>query len=143
MSNATHLIAACLTLVLLSAVVALRMLYSRVTEMRQQRIHPQSTATSLQMAAKLKNVQAADNFKNLYEVPVQFYALAALAVATAHVPQWLVLGAWLYVLLRAAHSAIHCTYNKVMHRFAAFGASCAVLLVLWVGFFGSLVAKGA
>ena len=35
--------------------------------------------------------------------------------------------AWLYVALRYAHSAIHCTYNRVMHRFAVFIASMLVL----------------
>ena len=44
----------------------------------------------------------------------------------------LVLGlAWTYVAARVLHSAIHCTYNTVMHRFRAFALSMLVLLVLW------------
>jgi len=138
--NALHLISAALALVILTFIVATRLLYTRVQEMRQKRIHPQAAATSVQMAARLENVQAADNFRNLFEVPVLFYALVAVALAARHTPAWLVIGVWLFVLLRVAHSAIHCTYNKVMHRLAAFLASFALLVGLWVSFFLSLPA---
>ena len=57
-------------MVLLTFFVGLRLFAVRVREMREQRIHPQTASTSLQMASQLQNVQAADNFKNLFEVPV-------------------------------------------------------------------------
>jgi hypothetical protein len=60
-----------------------------------------------------------------------------------HTPAWLAVGAWLYVLLRVAHSLIHCTYNKVMHRLAVFLASFVLLVGLWVSFFASLPSGGA
>ncbi len=63
-TNATHLIAACLALVLLASAVGARLLFTRVQEMRSKRIHPQVAATSVQMAARLENVQAADNFRS-------------------------------------------------------------------------------
>jgi hypothetical protein len=137
-SNAFLLVAAALALVILTALVGARLLYTRVREMRAKRIHPQAAATSVQMAARLVEVQAADNFRNLFEVPVLFYALVALALAVHHTPAWLAVGAWFYVLLRVAHSLIHCTYNKVMHRLAVFLASFALLVGLWVSFFASL-----
>jgi hypothetical protein len=130
----TALIYTCLAMVALVFTVGLRMLMARVNEMKDKRIDPQSAATSLQMASKLQNVQAADNFRNLFEVPVLFYALVAIALATGHVPGWLVTGAWGFVSLRYIHSFIQCTYNKVMHRFAAFGISFLVLVILWVLF---------
>jgi hypothetical protein len=49
----------------------------------------------------------------------------------------------LYVVLRAAHSFIHCTYNRVMHRFAAFGSGFLLLVGLWVAFIVGLVSKSA
>jgi hypothetical protein len=112
-------------------------------EMRAKRIHPQAASTSIQMAAKLQNVQAADNFRNLFETPVLFYSLAAVAIASDYAPAWLAVGAWLYVVLRAAHSFIHCTYNRVMHRFAAFGSGFLLLVGLWVAFIVGLVSKSA
>jgi len=138
MNNASLIVASCLAMVLLTGAVGLRLLLNRMTEMREKRIHPQAASTSVQMAAKLQNVQAADNFRNLFEVPVLFYALCATALALKHVPSWLVLGAGLFVALRVAHSFIHCTYNKVMHRFPVFMLGFFVVVVLWVAFFITL-----
>jgi hypothetical protein len=128
------LLSACLAQVLLTFAVALRLLAVRVAEMRAQRIHPQAVATSAQIAARLQNTQAADNFKNLFEVPVLFYALVAVAIGLQHTPGWLVAGAWLFVALRTAHSIIQCTYNKVMHRFRVYIGSFVLLVALWVAF---------
>lgn len=136
--NRTALIASALALVLLTFIVGLRMLSCRVREMRSRRIHPQSVATSIQMASRLEDSRAADNFRNLFEVPVLFYALVSTAVAAASTPAWLVLGAWFYVGLRVAHSAIQCSYNKVMHRLAVFMTSFGLLVGLWIAFVASL-----
>jgi hypothetical protein len=130
-------------LVVLTFLVGLRLLYVRTQEMRSKRVHPQAASTSLLMAAKLQNVQAADNFRNLFETPVLFYALVATAIGFQAAPPWLVAGAWVYVALRAVHSVIHCTYNRVMHRFAAFAAGFVLLVGLWAGFVIGLVEKGA
>lgn len=142
-AHATQIVAACLALVTLTFVVGGLLLLTRVGEMRRKRIHPQAAATSVQMAARLENVQPADNFRNLFEVPVLFYVLAALALATGHTPGWLVTGLWCYVALRVAHSVIHCTYNKVMHRLMVFLASFSLLFALWVGFFVTLTPRAA
>lgn len=143
MTTTIHLVVACLALVVLTFAVGTRLLYVRTMEMREKRVHPQAASTSIQMAAKLQNVQAADNFRNLFETPVLFYSLAAVAIASAYTPAWLALGAWAYVGLRAAHSIIHCTYNRVMHRFAAFGLGFVLLVCLWVAFTVGLVSKSA
>jgi hypothetical protein len=141
-SNAVLLVAAALALVIVTFLVGARLLYTRVQEMREKRIHPQAAATSVQMAARLVNVQAADNFRNLFEVPVLFYALVAMALATAHIPGWLVTGAWAYVALRVAHSFIHCTYNRVYHRLAVFMASFLLIVGLWIAFYLTLAPPG-
>lgn len=143
MTPALQLASASLALVLLTFAVGLRLLFVRSQEMREKRVHPQAASNSLQMAARLQNVQAADNFRNLCEVPVLFYALVATALALGHTPGWLIAGAWLFVLLRVVHSAIHCGYNRVMHRFAAFGTSFLVLVGLWVGLIVSVAGKAA
>lgn len=132
--NASLIVSALAALVLLTFGVGARLLQSRVREMKRKRIHPQAAATSVQMAARLEDVRAADNFRNLFEVPVLFYALGATALATQHTPAWLVAGCWVFVALRAVHSLIHCTYNRVMHRLAAFLAGFALVVALWVAF---------
>ena len=137
------LIGACLGMVLLTFAVGGLLLFTRVQEMRSKKINPQTTATSVQLAAHLENVQPADNFRNLFEVPVLFYALVGVALAVDNVPNWLVIGAWLYVILRVAHSFIQCTYNKVYHRLAVFLTSFLLLVGMWVAFFLSLTVRSS
>jgi hypothetical protein len=115
----------------LTLVVWLRMYTTRIAQMKRERIHPQSIATSAQAAARLTDSRAADNFRNLFELPVLFYlALVVAAVSGLATDATLAL-AWLFVLLRVVHSAIQCSYNKVMHRFKAYLAGSVVLWMLW------------
>lgn len=137
-ANIIQLVAACLALVLLVLVVAVAMFVARLRELRAKRIHPQAVSTAAKMAARLENTQPADNFRNLFELPVLFYALVAIAIATRHVPDWLVLGAWLFVLLRVLHSFIHCSYNRVTHRLVAFSLGFMLVIGLWLAFFLTL-----
>ena len=118
-------------MVLLVVLVALRMLYVRVTEMRTRRIHPQQVATSKTQADKFQSIQAADNYRNLFEMPVLFYALCVLLVVLNKADGTYVTLAWLFVALRFAHSAIHCSYNNVNHRFIAFGTSTVLVWAMW------------
>jgi len=120
-----------LAMVALSLVVWVRMYRARIAQMKREHIHPQAVATSAQMAAKLTDSQAADNFRNLFELPVLFYLALVVAAQTAQV-NVLTLGlAWAFVALRILHSFIHCTYNKVIHRFYAYFLGGFVLWVLW------------
>jgi hypothetical protein len=58
-----------------------------------------------------------DNLKNLFEVPVLFYALALYLFATNQVDGVYVAAAWVFVAFRVLHSAVHCTFNLVILRF--------------------------
>ena len=120
-----------LAMVALTIIVWFRMYTSRVAEMRRERIHPQSVATSAQMAARITDTRASDNFRNLFELPVLFYVALLVLAWTGHVTPVTLLLAWLFVALRVLHSAIHCTYNRVVHRFYAYLAGGVVLWVLW------------
>ena len=62
---------------------------------------------------------------------VLFYLAVIVAFLTAQGGIVVMTLAWAYVILRCTHSLIHCTYNKVMHRFYAFLASVIVLALLW------------
>ena len=115
----------------LTLVVMLLTLRERIGQFRRNRIHPQSVSTSAQMAARMTDTRCADNLRNLFELPVLFYVAVVIAFVTAQGPALVVGLAWGYVVLRVAHSAIHCGYNTVMHRFAVFIASVLVLVVLW------------
>lgn len=120
-----------LALVALTFVVTVQMYRRRVAEIRARRIPLASIATSRGMTA-LEDVAAADNLRNLFEMPVLFYvACLTLAVVGADGPLAPAL-AWAYVALRALHSAIHLGGNRVRWRFYAFAASTAVLLAIWM-----------
>lgn len=74
------------------------------------------------------------NFMNLLEMPVLFYVVCLSLYVTKNVDMastWL---AWLYVLLRVVHSAIHISYNNVVHRLVAFTVSNFILVALWAVF---------
>ena len=119
-------------MVALTIAVWFRMYLRRVAQMKRERIHPQAVATSLQAAARLSDCEAADNFRNLFELPVLFYLALVVAATTAQVNVWTLLLAWLFVALRVVHSAIHCTYNKVLHRFYSYFFGGMALWTLWV-----------
>ncbi len=138
MSNAMIMFP-CAILALLTLVVALVMYSRRIAEMRARRIAPQSIALSRDALAKFEDTRAADNFRNLFELPVLFYALCLALIATGMVSAWYVAGAWAFVALRVMHSAIHVTYNRVMHRFYVFTAGMLVLYTMWIAFTIQLV----
>ena len=121
-----------LAMVALTIAVWLRMYAMRIGEMKRKRIHPQSVATSAQMAARLADTRAADNFRNLFELPVLFYLALVVAAMTGQAGTAVLALAWTFVGLRMLHSWIHCTYNKVMHRFQAYLAGGVVLWALWI-----------
>jgi hypothetical protein len=121
-----------MALVALTFVVMVRMYMTRVAQMKRERIHPQAVATSAQAAQKLTDSGAADNFRNLSELPVLFYFGVAVALALGVHDAGLLGLAWVFVALRVVHSVIQCSYNKVMHRFKAFLAGSLVLMLFWI-----------
>lgn len=120
-----------LAMVVLTMVVWLRMYVARVAQMKRERIHPQAIATSAQASARLTDSRAADNFRNLFELPVLFYLALVVAALTDQVDAAALGLAWAFVVLRVVHSAIHCSYNKVMHRFTAYLIGGLALWALW------------
>ena len=129
-------------LAFLTGFVWLRMGSDRLGELRSRRIHPQQVATSKQMSETLQNTQSADHFRNLFEVPVLFYALCGFIAITKLTTLLLLACAWGYVVLRAVHAYVHLTHNTVVRRFQTFVASTIVLYVMWGVFAVRLVMWG-
>jgi hypothetical protein len=78
--------------------------------------------------------QISNAHANQYELPVLFYVLTALALFTRKADLLFVVMAWLFVLSRIVHAAIHTTSNRVSHRFYAFAAGAIILLLMWIIF---------
>ncbi|HEY6940845.1 MAPEG family protein [Dokdonella sp.] len=118
-------------LVALTLVVWVRMYYVRIGEMRRLHIDPQSVSTSADAAARYVDTRASDNLRNLFELPVLFYAGVLVAHAIGATSDALLAVAWLFVALRVVHSFVHCGYNKVLHRFGAYVAGAIALWAMW------------
>lgn len=129
-------------MVVLVGVVMAMMLRERIAEMKARRIHPNKVASSSQMGAVLQNTRGADNFRNLFEMPVLFYVLCVALFATQQVTPLLLAGSWAFVALRCVHSFIHIGYNNVMHRFGVFAISAMLLVALWVVFIAQITLRG-
>jgi len=80
------------------------------------------------------------NLMNLLEMPMLFYVACVTLYVTKRVDAPVVALAWGYVGLRAVHSAVHLTYNRVRDRLVVYAASNVVLAVLWIRLFRGLLA---
>ncbi len=139
MDPTNSVVAACCALAVLTVLVGIRMLSTRLGEMRSRKIHPQKVSLSAERAQQFEDTRAADNYNHLFELPVLFYAVCAIAIATQNIPVWFPILAWLFVASRYVHSLIQCTYNKVMHRFRVFLIGFLLVLVMWIGFTFSFI----
>ena len=74
--------------------------------------------------------------KNLFELPVIFYALCLYLYAVSSVDNLYVAAAWIFVAGRGIHTLIYCSYNRVMHRFIAYFASA---MILWAMVFRAAI----
>jgi len=79
------------------------------------------------------------NLMNLLEMPVLFYVACLTIYVTKNVDVILLVLAWIYFALRAVHSLVHLTYNKVFHRLTVYAASNVVLAMIWIRLFQALV----
>ena len=102
----------------LTLVVWLYMYIRRISFITSKQLRPKELAIPGRLAqlspAAVSN--PSDNLKNMFEIPVLFYALALYLFVTKQVDIY-VGAAWVFFAFRALHSAVHCTFNLVMLRF--------------------------
>lgn len=119
-------------LVAITFAVWLRLYQLRFAEMRRARVPPQAVALSGARQGLLQDTRASDNFANLFELPVLFYAGVLLALQQELSGAGLLAAAWAFAGLRALHSLVHCSYNRVAHRFAAYALGALALAAFWL-----------
>ena len=76
----------------------------------------------------------ANNYQSQFELPVLFYALVTLLIATDLADGISLILAWAFVASRLVHSFIHLGSNHPPHRLAAFAAGFAALAIMWLWF---------
>ena len=122
---------------LITSVVWLNLFVRRIVAVKAAGLNIQDFPTPEKFNQVLSDrVQAPANcFRNLLEAPVIFYALTAfIAISSLGDPLFINLS-WAFVGLRALQACVHCTYNRVIHRFFAYMASSFVLWVMVIRFF--------
>lgn len=121
-----------LAMVGLTGVVYCRLYQLRIREIVVRKMSMRDLALGKVSFEEPLHLQASANFENLLELPVLFYALCpVLALEGLGSHGGFVAAAWGYVALRALHSCIHCTYNRILHRFPAHAASSVLLFGMW------------
>ena len=131
--NETAIFAPVLVQALLSFVVLILLGPARRNSMRETRTRlddaalANGTSTWNDRALRLSN-----NFKNQFELPVLFYAVAAFALILHKVDDVTIWMAWAFVATRVAHAFFHATQNVVRGRGLAFLLGAFLLLAMWI-----------
>jgi hypothetical protein len=116
---------------LLTLAVWIYMYIRRTAYLLREKIDLRTVDTPEKAAAVIpdKNSLASHNLRNLFELPVIFYVICLYLFMSDSVDRIHLLSAWWFLAFRVVHSLIHCTYNKVEHRFAAYMLAA---IGLWV-----------
>ncbi|WP_144392208.1 MAPEG family protein [Pleionea sediminis] len=112
---------------ILTFIVQAVMYRDRVKAMKHNKVHPNQVVDRAELERLLPQSNAtSNNFKNQFEIPVIFYAIVMLLLVTG----W---ATWLdfylaagFVIMRIIHAIVHCTTNRIKHRFYSY------LLGTWI-----------
>ena len=116
-------------MMVLTAVVWFVLYAMRIPAMKKAGVPVQTYTTpdkTLELLPDTVNYPA-NNFKNLFELPVLFYGLCLYLYVTESVDMAYLVAAWLFFALRVLHSFVHCTSNIVMLRFYLYAAGAVAL----------------
>jgi hypothetical protein len=78
--------------------------------------------------------QIANAYQSQLELPLLFYVLTILAWITKQADLLFVVMAWVFVLLRVFHAAVHVSSNNMGQRAWLFITGVVVLAVMWAIF---------
>ena len=123
-----------LAVMLLTLAVWVYMYIRRIHFLQSNDIQPGQISTPEALARLTPPAVAtpSDNLKNLFELPVLFYALCLYLFATSQVDGTYVAAGWVFASFRALHSAVHCTFNHIMTRFTLYAVASIALWVMLV-----------
>ena len=111
---------------------------ARIRALREKRLHIRDMALGEpNWPASVTQIQNAH--QNQFELPVLFYVLVILALATSHATATLVILSWVFVVSRLAHAFIHTTSNNVPRRFWVYCVGLAAMMLMWAAFAVNIV----
>jgi hypothetical protein len=118
-------------MVLLSMVVGLRMLQLRYRAVFQDNLSPAYFKLNRDGKPPAYMMQVEQQYTNLYETPVLFYAVVILIYVLNMTNTFTLVISWSYIAARAIHAYVHMGRNTIVIRRNIFLASIAILAVLW------------
>lgn len=105
-------------MVFLTLLVWMYMYIRRISFITSRKLAPKDLTPSAFARISPPSVSnPSDNLKNLFEIPIIFYALVLYLFITKQVDAVYVSASWVFVVFRALHSAVHCTFNRIILRF--------------------------
>lgn len=118
MVNQRTIFAPTLAMFLLTLIVWLYMYVRRIHFIQKNHV-PTEKLSSLELAQLSPPAVSnpSDNLKNLFELPVLFYALGQYLFTTSQVDGLYLVMSWIFVTFRILHSVVHCTINRILLRF--------------------------
>lgn len=126
------ILAPLLAMIALTFATALWMLWLRIQAVRSGRLPAGYFRLNRGAKEPERLAQVTQNMHNLLEFPPLFYVALLTVYAMGQTDQAYLTLAWLYVLFRLLHTAVHTSYNNVLHRLTAFLASMALLAAIWL-----------
>ncbi len=131
--NATNIFLPSVFMAALTYIVLVYMFRGRLAGIKKHQARIQTLADPVKEAQIFTDsANSADNFENLFEMPVLLYVASVIIYVLSKVDALYLGLTWLYVILRYAHSYIHCTNNRVKYRFRIFAGSVIVLFIIWM-----------
>lgn len=117
-------------MITLTLAVWIVMYAKRLVWISKHDIDPNSIATPETLSATIPDQvnHASNNFKNLFELPVLFYALCLYLNSTGQVDYIYIYLAYAFFVFRCLHSIVQCSINHISARFSLYMLSS---LALW------------
>lgn len=126
--------------VLLTAIVWFSLLYGRVWTILKLKVNPQRVADETEARRIYQGLEnISDNLENLFEMPVLFYCSILIIYNLRANDLGMMVLAWVFVVFRILHSWIHCTSNRIIHRFRFYTISSLALWIIWVRLAGLII----
>ena len=140
--DSNQLIFPMFAMVLLTFSVVARLFFARRKSVAEGKVNAEYFKVYQGGAEPEASAQLARHFANLFEAPVLFYAVVAFALITKGADTLMIVLAWLFVLTRIVHAAIHIGPNKVRWRSPAFALGFAIVVIMWIKLFLHVVSSG-
>lgn len=123
-----------LAMVLLTFLVGIKVLLSRIKAVKQDGMNPHYFSLNRGSKQPEYLIKISQHYENLFELPMLFYTVTIIIYSTHSVDHLYIVLATLFVIIRYLHAYIHITYNHLSHRRNIFLIGTIILATMWLRF---------